>query len=854
MNLDVTIVVVLSSYTKRAAEALLSLSSIRCKQIIIADTTEDGACKAVIPESMAIPRVDYIHMRKATKGMACNAANKFALGKYITYLDAGDEVSEVAVQNVMDLFDRSYDQINCVAVKVQYLRAPEKRTQLGFRFNKTDIISIAERPNFIQKTLKGVFFITDAVKAYCFDEELSCIDDISLITDMITSKGSYGIVSGHIYWSDEEIPGNMEDRQIPLSWFYEILNMAANKLCGTGVTSEYGQYLLFFILSEVILNSDVDNSVLSEAEIGQLWSYIKKLVKAIPDDKLLQTSSINRQYLNLLFQIKYGGVYSGDRKEVGVTQRIASIATFELTEDALHITGYLCTNDIDVGITVIRNDGNFIADIKPYKKFDKYILGVKALSAYSFECIIPLEEDCDNKISLFYICGDVKQQLAVKHTYKSPLSFFSNMYCFSMSWIARMLDTKTIYIQPFTKNVLMEAEINLETEIGTKYPAEANEVISIRQQYLREYESLRKRRIWLFTDSPDRADDNAEYLFKYALYQKDGIEKYFVVSKDSVDYERLCSYGNVVAHGEREHLLLLFSCERLISSHLQYSISECGLFKFYRGFMTTRQSFIQHGIMMNGLYDVFDQLWINFNFFLTSSEKEKEFILHNGHGMNEQILRLTGMPRFDSLSLDSGREGQSKKILVAFTWHKNIVGHRLPDGTRDYNPSFCESDYFKGINSFINNEDLRNEALALGYEILLKLHPYVAQQSMDFNVSSPVKIVTGDVSYQRLFAECCLLVTDYSSVSFDFSYLRKPVVYYQFEPNHYPGGYFDYESMGFGEVTDNVRDAVGLVIKYMRTGCMVSEKYLERINEFYQYSDTDNCKRVYQELTGMNTR
>ena len=45
------------------------------------------------------------------------------------------------------------------------------------------------------------------------------------------------------------------------------------------------------------------------------------------------------------------------------------------------------------------------------------------------------------------------------------------------------------------------------------------------------------------------------------------------------------------------------------------------------------------------------------------------------------------------------------------------------------------------------------------------------------------------------------LITDYSSVFFDFSYLKKPVIYYRGEDEyHYEQGYFDFETMGFGDI------------------------------------------------------
>ena len=42
-------------------------------------------------------------------------------------------------------------------------------------------------------------------------------------------------------------------------------------------------------------------------------------------------------------------------------------------------------------------------------------------------------------------------------------------------------------------------------------------------------------------------------------------------------------------------------------------------------------------------------------------------------------------------------------------------------------------------------------------------------------------IELGDKTVQELLVEHDLLITDYSSVSFDFSYMKKPVIFYHFD-------------------------------------------------------------------------
>ena len=90
------------------------------------------------------------------------------------------------------------------------------------------------------------------------------------------------------------------------------------------------------------------------------------------------------------------------------------------------------------------------------------------------------------------------------------------------------------------------------------------------------------------------------------------------------------------------------------------------------------------------------------------------------------------------------------------------------------------------------------------------------------------------------------MITDYSSVAFDFAYLKKPVIYYQNSDDyHYKEGYFNFETMGFGEVVSNENELINKIEEYIVTESVMEDKYQDRVNKFFSYHDKENCKRVY---------
>ena len=106
---------------------------------------------------------------------------------------------------------------------------------------------------------------------------------------------------------------------------------------------------------------------------------------------------------------------------------------------------------------------------------------------------------------------------------------------------------------------------------------------------------------------------------------------------------------------------------------------------------------------------------------------------------------------------------------------------------------------------------------------------------------------------QELLINSCLLITDYSSVSFDFAYMEKPVIYYQFDyekfrKGHYEEGYFSYLNDGFGPVVDNIDDVIKEIELNIKNAFIIDKKNQMKINDFFTIRDNHNCERIYNEI------
>jgi CDP-glycerol glycerophosphotransferase (TagB/SpsB family) len=113
---------------------------------------------------------------------------------------------------------------------------------------------------------------------------------------------------------------------------------------------------------------------------------------------------------------------------------------------------------------------------------------------------------------------------------------------------------------------------------------------------------------------------------------------------------------------------------------------------------------------------------------------------------------------------------------------------------------------------------------------------------------------------QQLIAHAVVMITDYSSVSFDAAYLDRPVVYFQFDAdrvldgghNGRPG-YYDHQLHGFGPVTTTIQDAVAAAGQIITVdGGRPAPLYARRIEQAFPDRDGRCCERtvaVIGELT-----
>ncbi|MCU1423788.1 MAG: hypothetical protein JWM51_79 [Microbacteriaceae bacterium] len=143
------------------------------------------------------------------------------------------------------------------------------------------------------------------------------------------------------------------------------------------------------------------------------------------------------------------------------------------------------------------------------------------------------------------------------------------------------------------------------------------------------------------------------------------------------------------------------------------------------------------------------------------------------------------------------------------------------------------------------------DALGPGYLTLIRGHSRTLRPGHDV-LATNVLDVTGYPEVSDLFLAADALITDYSSVMFDFSVTGKPMFFFVPDLEHYKrqlrGFYFDLDAAAPGPIVQNADELVGLITDRDRVRARYADRYREWQERFNPRDDGDSAARVVARL------
>ena len=168
---------------------------------------------------------------------------------------------------------------------------------------------------------------------------------------------------------------------------------------------------------------------------------------------------------------------------------------------------------------------------------------------------------------------------------------------------------------------------------------------------------------------------------------------------------------------------------------------------------------------------------------------------------------------------------------------------------------FEASDYYKNWHCLLNDERFLNLAKENDLEICFYVHPKLNRFVGSFDEIKNVNFLNSKAGsdVQTHLKQAAIMITDFSSVFFDFAYMRKPAIYFQFDEDefyksHYKKAYFDYREDGFGEVVKNKDETIEELKDIIQNDLKIKDNYFSRCEQFFPLYDEKNCERIYEAI------
>lgn len=199
-------------------------------------------------------------------------------------------------------------------------------------------------------------------------------------------------------------------------------------------------------------------------------------------------------------------------------------------------------------------------------------------------------------------------------------------------------------------------------------------------------------------------------------------------------------------------------------------------------------------------------------------------IIKSGYPRNDRLFKPYSNQEKDDLKQKIGLPLDKKIIAYTPTWHSK---GEVPIGS------------YLDVESFYN-------AIPDDTFVVLKNHHFEKWTGLFEKYSDKFAYVSDDATIENLYIVADALITDYSSVMFDFVLLNKPMIFFAFDYDHYiedRGLNFDLHDIAPGPFVTNQKD----LEKWIKKIDKITEEFTNRVEifkqQFVQY-DTGNASAM----------
>lgn len=217
-------------------------------------------------------------------------------------------------------------------------------------------------------------------------------------------------------------------------------------------------------------------------------------------------------------------------------------------------------------------------------------------------------------------------------------------------------------------------------------------------------------------------------------------------------------------------------------------------------------------------------------------------IFRSAFGYKNQVLKI-GYPRNDELINTTAAQIKDLKEKMGIPADKKVVL---------YAPTYRDNAFITtGKYTFKLPFSLKKFQEKYGKDtiLILRMHYLIANQIDVSEFQDCVLNLSDYPNISDLYLVSDLLITDYSSVFFDFAYLKRPILFYPYDyemyKNELRGFYLDYEHELPGEIVHSEADMFTEIGKILQNGDMTNNvRFQQFYDRFCAIDSGDSSRKV----------
>lgn len=264
--------------------------------------------------------------------------------------------------------------------------------------------------------------------------------------------------------------------------------------------------------------------------------------------------------------------------------------------------------------------------------------------------------------------------------------------------------------------------------------------------------------------------------------------------------------------------------------------------------------YLDHGVIFFNEACVYRYTPQYFNKLIIKNNLEKDMLMRKSDWNIENLIPA-GLPRWDNLK----NTAKKKEIFLFFTWRGsfNPKYFEYVKQTSDVDLSIRNFEYFEKIKNLLHNKRLNALLKKYNVELCYGVHHALLDIcKLDKELFQNTNIRLAEIgNISREVKQASMLITDYSSIAFDFMYQNNPVLFYRMDVNDPNLCKEDKMNLENAISKDSFvynclyreEDVVDKIEFYIKNNFLLESKHAEKNRNFFYYKK-NICEKIVKAL------